>query len=380
MSQHRIIIVEDNTLVAEDCRTSLERNGFDVVELVATGEAAIEAAGKHRPDAVLMDIRLSGEMDGIEAAEQIFQQFDVPVLFLSAFSDETLLRRATKTGAFGYLIKPYSESALRAMLETVISKSEAERDFRRALERIYDLEKTESLGRMAGAVAHHYNNKMAVILGGIEIALQDLPPGSHAAETLEMLNQTVQSTIQLGRQMLSCLGETFKPRETLDLADICRQVAETWESGRHANSIAMQSELAPIAHPVWANAEEIGQTLSSIIENAEEAMEGRSGTIYIRLNYTRGARIPDHHRFPQNFMPDDRTYACIEVQDEGCGVSGPDINRLFDPFFTTKFTGRGLGLPVALGLVRSHNGCITVESSVNIGRRFQIWMPVQDDQ
>jgi len=84
MGSAKIMIVEDNTTVAEDCRDCLENLGYSVTSMVASGEESIEKAEAERPDAVLMDIRLRDEMDGIEAAEQIHARFEIPVVFLSA--------------------------------------------------------------------------------------------------------------------------------------------------------------------------------------------------------------------------------------------------------------------------------------------------------
>lgn len=116
--------------------------------------------------------------------------------------------------------------------------------------------------------------------------------------------------------------------------------------------------------------------IASIVENAAESIERKPGTVRIRLHYMAGDEIPKRHRFPVNFSPGDTPYACIEIEDEGSGIPDEDISRLFDPFFSTKFTGRGLGLAVALGRVRSHNGCITVTTVPGAGSCFRIWLPL----
>jgi two-component system, response regulator PdtaR len=131
MDPLRIMVVEDNATVAEDCRESLEELGYSVTSISATGEASIANAERERPDAILMDIKLRGEMDGIEAAAQIHDRFEIPVVFLSAFSDRDLLRRARQTGSFGYLAKPFRQHELVATLEMAIYKAKAEKERRR---------------------------------------------------------------------------------------------------------------------------------------------------------------------------------------------------------------------------------------------------------
>jgi PAS domain S-box-containing protein len=126
----RILIVEDEQVVALDLQASLEKLGYAVAAQVATGEAAIEKAGALLPDLVLMDIQLAGKLDGTEAAEQISSRFDLPVIFLTAFADEATLRRARVSGPFGYILKPFEERELHSNIEMALHKHHLERQLR----------------------------------------------------------------------------------------------------------------------------------------------------------------------------------------------------------------------------------------------------------
>src|SRR3954454_10681646 len=101
-----ILVVEDENIVSMDLRASLERLGYPVTDCVGTGQQAIQRADEGRPALVLMDIHLRGEMDGIEAAEHIRRTFDIPVIYLTAHSDDATVKRAQSTEAFGYILKP----------------------------------------------------------------------------------------------------------------------------------------------------------------------------------------------------------------------------------------------------------------------------------
>ena len=122
----KIMIVEDNTIVAEECRDCLERLGYNITSIVASGAEAIEKAEEEKPDAVLMDINLRDKMDGITAANMIYTQFGIPIVFLSAYSDDKLLELAKDMGSFGYLIKPFAERELYTTLEIALFKSKTE--------------------------------------------------------------------------------------------------------------------------------------------------------------------------------------------------------------------------------------------------------------
>jgi CheY-like chemotaxis protein len=120
-SQAHILIVEDERLVAKDLARRLMRMNYTVVAIAATGPEAIHQALAHRPDLVLMDIRLQGEMDGITAAARIRTHLDIPIVYLSAYVDEMTLERARDTSPAGFLHKPFNEYDLRQTLQQVLS-------------------------------------------------------------------------------------------------------------------------------------------------------------------------------------------------------------------------------------------------------------------
>jgi len=127
-----IIIVEDEAIVAEEIKTSLEGMGYFVTSIVKTGESAIEKAEQDRPDVILMDIRLEGQIDGIEAAEHIRSHFDIPVIFLTAYADEEKLDRAKLALPFGYLIKPIQTRDLVVTIEMALFTTKADVERKRA--------------------------------------------------------------------------------------------------------------------------------------------------------------------------------------------------------------------------------------------------------
>ena len=134
-AQHSIIVVEDEVIVAGHIEKKLKSRGYDVKAVVHSGEDAVRKAGELRPDLVLMDIRLDGEMDGVQAAEQIRGLFDIPVVYLTAYADEETLRRARITEPFGYIIKPYEARELHCAIEIAVYKHEMEQKLKASEER-----------------------------------------------------------------------------------------------------------------------------------------------------------------------------------------------------------------------------------------------------
>lgn len=127
----KILIVEDERISAEDIKTTLEKFDYKVCGIVSDGKSAIEKAGKLKPDIIIMDILLAGDIDGIDAANEIRSRYGIPVVFLTAYADEKILDRAKITEAYGYILKPFDEKELHSIIEMAIYKNRTERKLER---------------------------------------------------------------------------------------------------------------------------------------------------------------------------------------------------------------------------------------------------------
>ena len=156
MAKANILIVEDNLIVAEDIKNSLNSLGYSVSDIVSYGEKVIKKVEENKPDLVLMDIMLKGEMDGIEAAEQIHSRFNIPVVYLTAYTDEKLLERAKITEPFGYIVKPFEERELNTVIKIALYKHRAEE----ALKRAHD-ELEERVKERTAELTHAYEDLQA---------------------------------------------------------------------------------------------------------------------------------------------------------------------------------------------------------------------------
>lgn len=146
MTPSRILIVEDERIVAEDLKTTLISFKYNVIDIVKRGEDAVERARDLRPDLILMDIHLSGTMNGIQAAEQIRRFADIPVIYLTAFADEHLLQSAKVTHPYGYILKPYAEREVHAAIEIALYTHAINRKLKESEERFRTLLYSMQLG------------------------------------------------------------------------------------------------------------------------------------------------------------------------------------------------------------------------------------------
>jgi serine phosphatase RsbU (regulator of sigma subunit) len=136
MSKATITIVEDEIIIARELAARLNGLGYDVADIAASKQEAIRRVESRQPDLVFMDIVLRGNGDGIEAAEEIRSRFDIPIVYVTAYADDVTLERAKATAPFGYVLKPFSESLLRATIEMALYKHQIDRQLRAANEQL----------------------------------------------------------------------------------------------------------------------------------------------------------------------------------------------------------------------------------------------------
>jgi len=239
------------------------------------------------------------------------------------------------------------------------------------------LQKAESLGRMAGAIAHHFNNMMAAVMGNLELSMDELPKGTTPFACLSQAMTAAQRATEVSRLMLTYLGQVPATHEPLDLSEACRRGLPMLHAAM-PQGVTVEVDLPAPGPIVEANETQIQQLLTNLTINAWESLSSEKGTVHLAVKTVGMTEITAKHRFPPNWQPQDTLYACLEVTDSGCGIAETMIDQVFDPFFTTKFTGRGLGLAVVLGVMRTHQGAVTVESTLGCGSVLRAFLPLSD--
>ena len=234
-------------------------------------------------------------------------------------------------------------------------------------------QKTESLARMAGAIAHHFNNQLSVVIGNLELFLIDLPSDTKNRENLLRSMMAAQKATAVSRQMLIYLGQTPGKHKPIDLSRACRQNLPLFQTVI-PKGIIVNVDFPDSGPIIRADEGQINQVLGNLITNAWESISNNQGTIGLAIRTV--DQVFATKRFPIDWQPKHIPHACLEVSDTGYGITGMDIEKLFDPFFTTKFTGRGMGLAVVMGIVKAHGGCITVDSESGYGSTFRIYLPI----
>lgn len=358
MSDVSILIVEDEFIVAADLESRLWRLGYSVVGSTDTGEEAVALARKHRPSLVMMDIHLAGAMDGIEAANAIRTECDLPVVFLTAHSDADTIERAGQTEAFGYILKPFDERELRTHVRMALYKHAAEQRLREA-----DRHKTEFIAMLS----HELRNPLAPIRNSLYI-LERAAPGSEQAKRAQaVIDRQVRHMTRLVDDLLDITriarGKIQLQRQRVELGELVRRTIEDHRTELLANGCELAVAIAEEA--LWAevDATRIAQVIGNLLQNAAK-FTPRGGKIAVSI-----ARDDDA--------------AIIRVEDTGIGIAADMLQKIFEPFtqadnsLARSWGGLGLGLAFVKGLVEMHGGSVSAASEgAGKGSTFTVSLPL----
>lgn len=242
----------------------------------------------------------------------------------------------------------------------------------------WHLKKQESLSRMAGAIAHHFNNHLMGIMGNLELSLKLIELEKSPRDNLMKAMQLAQKASEVNGLMLTYLGKNNSGKMKMDIGKVCSMIMPLLRASLSGN-IVLQANFPAQSPMIYGNVNQIQQLVTNLVTNAAESYQ-KKGTVYLSLKTVLSNEIPEKYRFPVDWRPDCNEYVCLETADFGCGIEEQNIEKIFDPFFSTKAAGRGLDLPVVLGIVQANNGVITVNSKYGEGSTFQFFVPVATKQ
>ena len=373
MASARILVAEDEQSIAEALKFRLEQYGYSVVGPVASGDAAVQMAGEEMPDLVLMDIRLKGGMDGIEAAQIIQQRFQIPIVYLTAHSDDATIGRAQQTSPYGYMIKPFRDQELGVTVEIALHRRQLEKRLPDSEDQLRAAQRLEAVGQLAGGIAHEINNLMTVVIGYGDILLSQLDD-----ETLKSKVRTMKAAgdraATISRQLIAFSRKQILKPVRLNLNEIVASLSETLRV-LFPDDVELSSVTDPALNMVKADPAQIEQVIMNLALNARDAMSDGGRFVLETHNVTIAAGAEQSPIPPGNYVQ-------LVVSDNGHGMDEHTRAHIFEPFFTTKEVGKGtgLGLAVSHGVVTQSGGYITVESELGSGTTFRIYLPPAPEQ
>ena len=247
-------------------------------------------------------------------------------------------------------------------------------DERLQLERqLLHAQKLESLGILAGGIAHDFNNLLTAVLGNADLALTELAPESAAHDFVKDIETAARRAAGLCQQMLAYSGKGRFVVERVNLSDAVREISHLLEVSVGKKAM-LRYQFAPDLPATLADRAQVRQVLLNLITNAAEAIGDKPGLITLTTGVAEfdAAYLAEPYLDPS--LPPG-PYVFLEVADTGGGMTPEVRARMFDPFFTTKFTGRGLGLPAVLGIVRGHRGAIKIATAPDAGTTIRVLFP-----
>ena len=235
-------------------------------------------------------------------------------------------------------------------------------------------QKLESLGILAGGIAHDFNNILASILGNASLGLEELPPLSPGRGNLEAIEGAARRAAELCRQLLAYSG---KGRFVIGLLRLDALIEELKPllMASISKRVRLNLRLEAGTEQIRGDATQIRQIIMNLVINASESFGDREGVITISTGARECSSEYLHDGLYQESDLQPGRFVWVTISDTGCGMDAGTQRRIFEPFYTTKFTGRGLGLSAALGIVRGHKGALYLESQLGKGSTFRILFP-----
>ena len=393
-----ILVVDDEKSIRNTVKAFLVREGHDVTT-AADAEQALEAVDSGAFDVVVSDIVLP-RVNGVTLlAELRKRDADLQVVMMTGEPTVETATEALRSGAFDYLPKPVSNEALLKVVRNALRLREAEldrkrlarenREYQQNLERLVEertqalaekeqqlrqTQKMEELGTLSGGVAHDFNNLLTVIGGSAEFLQEEQQLTETGQRDVEEIRDAARRASDLTRQLLAFSRKQTLAVEQLDLGGL---VAGTGKMLRRLVGedieFSLIAEEAP--YTVTVDPGQIEQAVMNLVVNARDAMPD-GGRLSVELTHT---ALSDEQVAMLTDTADLQSgaYVLISVCDTGTGMDAETQRQVFDPFFTTKAEGKGtgLGLSTVYGIVRQHNGWIAVESTVDAGTIFRVYIP-----
>lgn len=248
--------------------------------------------------------------------------------------------------------------------------------------RMLQVQKLESLGVLAGGIAHDFNNLLQAIrsyatisgdshAGASDSSVSSEPAGRAAIEQIEAI---VDKGATMCNRLLAYAGRAVRRNDVCEINGIVRETAAIIQAARSDCRVKLDLSSSPLN--VWGDATQLSQVIMNMLTNAADAIDADSGLITVGTSSGFG-----NSTLASGMELDaDEQFAFIEVIDNGCGIDDDALMKLFDPFFTSKGKGRGIGLAAVAGIVKDHQGDISIRTKLSVGTTFVIAFPVTDRQ
>jgi two-component system sensor histidine kinase EvgS len=369
MGAVKILIVEDELIIAHSLLEALQNDGYQVVGMVDTAASTMATISKTHPDIILMDIFLQGESDGIALAQEIQKVWDIPIIYLTAHSDRELIQRAKITNPYGYILKPYRFQELKIAIEMSLNRYDHEQQQQSFFQE--EINKVQKVKReFLTNIKHEFRTPMNVIQGFSQLLQSEIKDQrlniylSSIIESGDLLMKLLEDMIELAQIESADISLNFT---SLDIRNLLWEIETIFSQKILNQNLTFVNEIDErVPKLIRLDERCLKKILLNLIDNSLKFTNKGSITISVQ---SREISQPDVIELR------------IAVQDTGIGISKKNQSRLFDLFYqadsslTRSYGGIGLGLTLAQKLAEYLGGKIEVESEENRGSIFTLIFP-----
>ena len=385
-----ILLIEDEPRLRNNLQILLEGEGYQVT-VARNGVEGIKKVQEETFDLVITDVVMP-EMDGFQVMEYLKAHFpEMVVVTITGYVSSQSAIDALRKGAYDYLPKPFDFDLMKITIERALEKarlqkavkhytSELERmveertselseankkleqslaELKAAQEHLIQSEKLSALGELIAGVAHELNNPLTTIVGFAELLTKTAPLGNGTKGQLEKISGAAFRCHQIVRSLLSFARKQKPEKAYIDINALCEGVLTLLAYQLKVSNIALEKRFAEKLPRTMADPHQLQQVFINITTNAYHAMSSSRG---------RGKLVVETKQSDGTLH--------IAFRDNGPGILPEHQRKIFDPFFTTKEHGTGLGLSLSYGIIKEHEGKISLESVPGAGTTFLIELPI----
>ncbi|NCN09831.1 MAG: hybrid sensor histidine kinase/response regulator [Leptospira sp.] len=359
--QVKVLVVEDEIIIAINICNSLQKIGY-LTEYSNSGENALTVFSTWNPDIILMDIMLGSGMDGVETAEKIHKTSNVPIIYLTAYSDQATLSRAKITDPFGYLIKPFHGRELFIAIEMAIYKNKSIQSFKDIQHRLFESQKLESIGLLSSGISHEINNPLMSIINfsilGEEDALKiNNPKMKKYFEVIRIESERISTVV---KNLMNYSREDKDFSNWIYIEELMQDSLALFKQLLIRDNISIDLILEEDLPKVFCNSQKIKQIILNLISCC------RSSVLAKRDNANKYIQIKIKKKSKEN-----EDYVQLIFENSGIYIpENPDIdiNKLYNQN-DQNYSTSDLGYYLSMGIVAEHNGSILtkiVDNHTNI--------------
>lgn len=402
MPSHSILIVEDENITALELQEHLKSWNYHVAGIVSNGTQAVQKAVELKPDLILMDIILKGDLDGIDTAEQIHANLDIPIIYVTAYADKHTLQRAKISAPYGYVLKPFDERELQIVLEMALYKHRTEqelRHYREALEELVQArtlelqqakEEAEAANNAKTAfmtnISHEFFTPLNGILGYIQLLQKDTTLNQHQQNYVDIIRRSGDRLLKLVRNILDVTRMESQSialhKHDFLLSDFLKEVSQHARNWTKVRGLEFRQQLASeLPEKIYADRVRLQQVLLALLDNAVTFSE----TGHVTLRVRRIQPVPGHTGVPP-LDSGQGSQLRFEIEDTGPGIPEALQEPIFTAFkqadeYLQKRDGKaGLGLALSRGLIRRMGSELILKSVPGEGSLFYFDLDLSDNE